>query len=328
MKILYLSCHSILEYDEIKLFTEMGHQVFSVNGSYANPQSPIDNKRPSFQGFYSDQLNAVALQCSKENLHQELIDWADVIYVMHRDDWIINNWEKFKGKPVIWRTIGQSIPAMEAKLVLCRMQGLKIVRYSPEEQNLGGYIGHDAIIRFYKDPEEFKGYNGETNKVMTVSQSMIEREPYCGWGIFNKATEGLDRVVFGPKNEETGCWGGLLSYEDLKKAYRDHRVYFYTGTYPASYTLNLIEAMMTGMPIVAIDREMANLNIYPQTDVYEVDKLIQVVENLEEARSFIEFFLSDNAYALQEGKKNRLTAEEIFGKESIKKQWEAFFNEL
>ena len=33
MKILYLSCHSILEYDEVKLLTGMGHYVFSP-GAY------------------------------------------------------------------------------------------------------------------------------------------------------------------------------------------------------------------------------------------------------------------------------------------------------
>jgi hypothetical protein len=31
-------------------------------------------------------------------------------------------------------------------------EGLEIVRYSPMERNIPGYIGEDALIRFYKDP--------------------------------------------------------------------------------------------------------------------------------------------------------------------------------
>src|SRR5436853_4240788 len=108
MRILYLSCHSILEYDEIKLFTELGHEVFSVHGSYGNPTSPMDPKRPALAASFSGHLRTVALQCSRENLHEALIDWADCIIVMHRADWILQNWMKVKHKPVIWRTIGQS----------------------------------------------------------------------------------------------------------------------------------------------------------------------------------------------------------------------------
>lgn len=327
--ILYLSCHSILEHSEVKLFTELGHKVLSL-GAYQNPSKPQDEKRPAINGFYDDALQAIAIQTSKENLHQELIDWADIIVVMHRDDWILNNWDKFKGKTVVWRTIGQSIPDIEGRMSLPKTMGMKIVRYSPEERNLDNYAGEDAVIRFYADPDEFTGYTGEIEKVMTVAQSMKKREPYCGYGIFDEATRNNARVVFGPGNEEIPFSGGLLSYDELREAYKKHRVYFYTGTYPASYTLNFIEALMTGIPIVAIGKRLADLKIYPGVDCYEVDKIIKngvngfISDSVEDLSEYVNFLLERPIEAREIGLRGRDAAIELFGKNTIKRQWEEF----
>ena len=302
--------------------------MFSFGG-YVNPEAPHDNKRPGFKGYYSDQLNAVAIQCSKENLHPELIEWADTIIVMHRHDWIITNWEKMKHKRVIWRTIGQSVPDIERDLAPYRSQGLQIVRYSPREEHIKDFVGQDAVIRFYKDPEEYKDWNGDIKKVLNVTQSMKARGTFCGYEILNQATDGLDRIVYGPGNEDIPYSGGILPYDDLRKAYRDHRVYFYTGTYPASYTLNFIEALMTGIPIVAIGRDLANLGIF-QMDSYEVDQIIKsgvngyIGNSIEELRACSELLLNNPEAGMKIGEEGRKTAIELFGKEKIMKEWEAF----
>jgi len=39
MKILYLSCHAVLEYDELRILNDLGYDVTSVGG-YINPKSP------------------------------------------------------------------------------------------------------------------------------------------------------------------------------------------------------------------------------------------------------------------------------------------------
>jgi len=51
VKLLYLSCHSVLEYAEVKLFKEIGIDEFS-HGVYANPHTPTDIKRPAIEGDF------------------------------------------------------------------------------------------------------------------------------------------------------------------------------------------------------------------------------------------------------------------------------------
>lgn len=335
MKILYIGCHSILEYDEVKLFSEMGHDVFSMD-SYRNPASPIDVKRPPIEGIeYHEYLDRLVSQCSRENLHDELIEWADVIVIMHIPQWVYMNWNRMKHKKVVWRSIGQSSPNVESALFVPKSQGLKIVRYSPAEENIRGYIGKDAMIRFYKDPNEFGGYNGEIPQVITMAQNMkTPRAASCNWNTFDASTVGLNRKVFGPGNEDTGCDGGRLSYEDLKREYKRNRVYFYTGTYPASYTLNFIEAFMTGIPIVSIGKTVADIDPMGGINAFEVDRIIKngvngfISNEVDELREFVQRILIDRDYAQKIGESGRATAIELFGKETIKEQWRLFYESL
>jgi hypothetical protein len=329
MKMLYLSCHSILEFDEVRLFKKLGIDVFSM-GSYINPNTPHDPKRPALSGKPNEHLLAVALQCSKENLHPELIEWADVILIMHKPEWVTLNWFLAKNKRVIWRSIGQSVPSVESSLAVFRSQGMEIVRYSPEEKNIRGYVGENAVIRFYKDKDEFCKWNGVVPKVITVCQEMRNRGLYCGYELFMRATEGYPRVIYGPNNENTGVGGGTLSYTGLKQAYKNHRVYFYTGTYPASYTLNFMEAMMTGIPIVAIGDQLADINVIPGAQTYEVHKIIKNGVNgfcsnsINELRGAIGMLMENEDLARRIGEAGRNTAIELFGESVISKQWKEY----
>lgn len=334
MKILYLSCHSILEYDEVKLLTELGHDVFSM-GSYINPNSPHDNKRPPIPGKYDDHLISVGTRYSKDNLHAELIDPFDVIIVQHVPDWIHSNWAKIKHKKVIWRTIGQSTSIVEAGLLPYRNEGLKIIRYSPKEVNIDGNIGGDAIIRFYKDPEEYKDWNGNNNRVITLAQAMQKRGEFCNFKAFDDATRGFNRTVFGADNDDLGeLWGGQLDYESLKKELRDNRVFFYTGTQPASYTLSFIEAMMTGIPIVAVGNEIGNSMFKNEMDTYEVPDIIEngtfgyCADRWEDLRDYVNDLMQDHEKAKKISAAARERAIQLFGKETIKKQWEDFLNAI
>lgn len=331
MNILYLSCHSILEYDELKLFEELGYDYFSI-GAYINPKKPHDEKRPALNNVYHEHLASVTMVHHQENLHREQVEWADVVIVMHIPEWIEKNWPLFKEckSRVIWRTIGQSISATEERLKPYRDDGLEIVRYSPAEARIPGYIGSDAVIRFYKDPEEFGGWEPAEKEVINFTQSMRQRGEFCNWPLFQQTVSGFNAHVYGPNNSDAGPLdGGMLSYDDMKKKLREGRVYLYTGTWPASYTLNFIEAWMTGTPIVAVGPGKGNSPVFNQ-DTYEVPELLRngafgfVSDDPEQLRIFINQLLSDKNMASELSRRARDQAINLFGKDIVKKQWREY----
>lgn len=334
IRLLYLSCHSAAEYDDLKLFNELGIQVFS-HGSYVNPQQPGDTKRPPLDLPYDRHFEELYHKYTKEKMGKELIESFDVIYSLWMPHWVIDNWEVLKDKIVVFRTIGQSVPNNELSLKsLYKNPNFKIVRYSPQEELIPGYIGGDATIRFYKDPDEFKDWNGKENRVITVGQSMKHRTAACGFDFFEKATRRFERRLYGPGNSDSGIEGGLLSYENLKKVYRDNRAYFYTGTQPACYTMNGMEAMMTGIPIVSIGHKLGDVSFVKEQRSFEMHKIIKDGESgfcsddLDYLEERVGDLLRDENLAKRISVAGRKRAIELFGKEKIKKQWKDFFESL
>jgi hypothetical protein len=264
-----------------------------------------------------------------------MINWADAIIVQHVPEWIVNNWEKIRHKHVIWRTIGQSVSTIEMQLADYRYDGMKIVRYSPKEKNIQMNLGEDAMIRFYKDPEEFKDWNGNIERVITLGQAIQKRGAFCNYPIFEEATRTYPRIVFGADNDDLGAmWGGQLSYDDLKRELRDNRVFFYTGTQPASYTLGFIEAMMTGIPIVSVGNDVGNSLFKQEMNTFEVPDILDngtfgfVSDNIDVLREKVGQLLTDENLRKRISAAARERAIALFGKETIKKQWDDFLNSL
>jgi predicted protein tyrosine phosphatase len=331
MNILYLSCHETLEYDELKLFTEMGHKVVSY-GAYSNPKQ-AGLLRPSIPNlFFNEELFQCILQSSKDHLHDKLIEWADIIIVMHIDKWIFSNLERLKGKRVVWRSIGQSIPDIELRLKELKKAGVEIVRYSPAESRIRGYVGSDAMIRFYKDKEVFNSWGGKSLQVITIAQQMCHpgRKRELSYSIFTASTKGIDTKLYGLGNDCAGeLWGGQLEFDEMLRVLRDSRCYFYTGTKPAPYTLGFIEAFMTGIPIVAIGRGLAYDEFYQQ-DTYEVADIISngingfVANTIEELHDYCQTLLDNHSLAKKISVEARNTAIKLFSKEVVINQWEKF----
>ena len=213
--------------------------------------------------------------------------------------------------------------------------GMKIVRYSPKEKNIQMNLGEDAMIRFYKDPEEYKDWNGNVDRVITLGQAMQKRGAFCNYQIFEEATREFPRIAFGADNDDLGAmWGGQLSYDDLKKELRDNRVFFYTGTQPASYTLGFIEAFMTGIPIVSVGNDVGNSLFKQEQNTFEVPDIIDsgqcgfVSDNIDTLKEKVGQLLKDEPLRKRISIAAREKAIQLFGKETIKKQWETFLNNL
>ena len=260
MKILLLTSHSIAEYDDLRMLTDLGYEVFSI-GAYSRPHNPGDDKRPAIPDapHYVEFENLVGgdQMAAKEHIPDALLDWADAIVCHHYPErWIAGQWGRIKHKRVIWRTCGQSNPTLEMFMTPFVHEGLQVVRYSPKErglfERLGKFAGEDAMIRFGKYPTDYPVWKGWSTWGTNVTQHMRQRGRFCGYEWYIDATRGLSMRPAGPGSEELPGGVGSLPMADMYNHLANAACYVYTGTLPASYTLGLIEALMVGVPIVSI----------------------------------------------------------------------------
>lgn len=338
MKLLYIGCHETLEYDEVKLFTELGIDVFSYQGSYMNPSGHESLKRPAISGgIYHEEFAQEAIKYAKTKIPKEFFDKFDAVMIMHDPNVIVENWDRMKHKSVIWRSIGQSTSHVENMIRRTRYDGMKIARMSPIEERISGYIGSDTMIRFYKDPDDWKDWNGNEKRVINFTQSLLGRRVFCHYDLIHQLMQGFPSLVYGSGNTDLGGLdGGELSYELMCGTLRDNRVFVYGGTWPSPYTLSFIEAMMTGIPMVCIGKQLAE-EVVPQPDqidYYEIPDIIRdgyngfISNNINELRDNIHQLLENQDLAKSIGENGRKTAIELFGKEKIRSEWEEFFKTL
>lgn len=337
MKILYCGAHSILEYDDLRLFHSLGHDVFSL-GAYITPSEPHEDKRPPLPQlpFFADLKQAVDdlnqpdnLDAAKVRIPDALLDWADtIIFAAYEWRWLAPQWDRIKGKRVIWRTIGQSMEPNERLMAPLFRDGLEIVRYSPKERNIPGFAGESAVIRFAKDPDDWYGWTGEEAVVGNVTQHLLQRGPATGYGFWASATEGLPTLPCGPGSEEIGGTG-TLPYDELRAYLRRIRCYLYCGTQPASYTLGLIEAMMTGVPVVSIGPRAFGPGYLPE--LFEGHEIAQFsADNPEQAKAMLGVLLDPTsgggllAPLSVTSETTRRWAIDLFGFDTIAEQWRAY----
>lgn len=340
MKILYLSVHEILERDELLILHELGHDVFSFQGAFMDPKGHISLKRPGIPGMeYHEGWANESVTYAKTKIPKEFFDRFDLIIVMHDPNVLVENWERMKHKPVIWRTIGQSTPTVENMIRKMRYEDLKIVRMSTMEKNIIGYVGEDVVIHFYKDPQEWSDWNGNTKRVINFTQSLLGRRIYCHYDAINRIIQGFPSLIYGSGNTDlAGLDGGELSYDLMKGALRDNRVFVYGGTYPSPYTLSVQEAMMTGIPVVALGQHLAEdipeipvndrINYYEMPYIIENGKNGYISDDINELRSYVHQLLEDQELAKRIGDQGRKTAMRIWNKENIKQAWDGFLRSL
>jgi hypothetical protein len=343
MNILLCLSHSIEEYDQLKLLSELGYGVASIGG-YIDPAHPHDPKRPALDvPMIPAVKNAVDtlgtpdnLGAAQSNIPDAILDWLGddgVIIYHHYLDRLYGQWPHIldwkKGSPrrrVIWRSVGQSVEGNERTAQPFRAQGLERIAYSPKEANIPGYSGHDALIRFYKDPDEYGGWVGDEAVVLNIAQHHDQphgRDVWLNWRFWEQATQGLPAVFAGTHSEKIGGLG-QLDYDTMKEALRRARAYLYTGTQPASYTLGLIEAMMVGIPVVSIGPSW--MRVFPYgSEMFEGHEIAGLWSNDElDARDQLKIFLREPEQAAIHGMRCRYKAIELFGKDRVKADWKAY----
>jgi hypothetical protein len=337
MNVLLLTSHSIAEYDDLRMLTDLGYDTFSI-GAYTKPAEPTDDKRPAlpdapYHEILADACNrqreklgdpGYNIDWAKAALHPEVIAWADTIIIHHFPErWIVPQWENIKHKRVIWRTCGQSSPdgSLERLMAPLVKRGLEVVRYSPKERNLPDFAGESAMIRFGKYPSDFLPWVGDDLVVGNVTQHMRQRGDSCGYPAWAVVTQFLPVKPAGPGSEDLPGGIGPLSYETMLHYLRHLRTYFYTGTQPASYTLGLMEAMLAGVPVVSIQPNRFGWAEH----LFEGHAIaVYSAPEVEGLRLALGDMLKFDQTAENASKATRQVAVDLFGIERIGAHWKAF----
>ena len=340
MNLLLITSHSIAEYDDLRMFSDAGLDVFSI-GAYSDPAHPGDDKRPALPDAPAHpELVALceeqrerhpepflasgvpAIDWAKADLAQGVIDWADAIVLHHFPErWLIPQWPRLRDKRVIWRTCGQSTPDLEAAMRHLADDGLRIVRYSPREREafpfLGAFAGEDALIRFGKYPADYGPWIGDEPVVGNVTQDMVGRAGACGLFYYLEATEALPAKPAGPGSEYLPGGIGALAYPAMLEYLRHLGAYLYTGTSPASYTLGLIEAMLSGVPTVSVGH-----SDFGVPELFEGDAIVGIWgTDATRSRALLAELLRSRDVALAESERVHQRAVALFDVATVTPQW-------
>ena len=336
MNVLLCLSHAIEEYDQLRLLSGLGYNVASIGG-YIDPANPHDPKRPPLPEIpcvpeVKAAVDALGtpdnLGAAQANIPDAILDWLGddgVIIYHHYLDRLYGQWPRILdwrrgARRVIWRTVGQSVENNERQSAPYRAEGLEIVRYSPKERNIPGYAGEDALIRFYKDPADYGGWTGEGEYVLGFGQHYVQRDPWTNYRFFREATQGLPTRIVGPGSEVVGG-PGELTFDELRAELQRASVYLYTGTQPASYTLGLIEAMMTGTPVISMPA--SQFGIFPYgPELFEGPEFVSWGD-LEAVQALLRHRLADTDPS-DYSARTRERAIELFGRDKAEAAWKAY----
>lgn len=340
MKILYYSVHGVLEYDELLLFHQMGHEVFSLGlyfdhdpdgpprpDIHIRPRPPFKTD-PALLAKFKETGCARAYPNDRSNtvLTPAFLREFDLFVVMHDGPFIAENWEVLRHVPVVWRTIGQGLDVFEPLMRGPKATGLKIVRYSPHEERAPAYAGQDALIRFYRDEALYGPWNGNRKAALHYTTSFSARYPE-EYRLFRETVRGLDYALGSGGNEDDPKAIGYHSYEEQREMLRDHRAYFYCCAFSIPYNLAYIEALMSGTPMVVYhDADMARAH----RGYYEASALIEdgvsglVVTSPDQGRDVLTRLFADDAFAASISTGGRRRAMELFSRENAVRNWTWF----
>ncbi|MCB9595054.1 MAG: glycosyltransferase family 4 protein [Sandaracinaceae bacterium] len=156
------------------------------------------------------------------------------------------------------------------------------------------------------DPATYDGWTGEAGDVLSIIHSYRER----GWHyhLYREAMEGLPTLHVDHLDPDQP----VFEYADIQRALRRSRVYLHDGE--QEYTITLIEAMMTGMPLVSFR--------IPGIERYVVHGENGFVgDTAAEIREHCQLLLSDDALAARMGAASRAMAIRDFHEERWRAQW-------
>ena len=341
MRVLYYGGHQALAFEDILMFRELGWEVFPMGAYFPGlpPRSPF---RPALT--WSEQELRLADDfradgCSfeegvepKPRLTRRFVERFDVVVYVYDVDLIEAEWEALSARPVVWRTIGQILAAHETKAAGLRGRGLRIARWAMTERRVPLYAGDDEVIRSSKDLRVHGAWLGsDAPFILTCSNAFRLRYP-GEYEFFDAAVGDLPAVVTGDANAGLPRCIGVVDFERQIGLMQAARAYFYCHGSAIPYTLNFVEAWITGVPVIALARgarvEGCDLEYNEVADLVEHGRTGFLVATPAEGADVCRMLLADAELARTVAAASRARAEAVFGRDTVARQWSSFLNRL
>ena len=154
----------------------------------------------------------------------------------------------YQTKPSFWQLHGGENRAYWHAIQHVHQNRGQVVCYTEASSAVFG--GRLPVIRFGKNPEEYRVWTGEERRVLYLANRLRERAEACNLEWFSRTRIDDAWSLAGTGNETFGRAAKEYSYDALLDAYSRHRIFFNLGTKPAPITLGTIEAAMGGCPIL------------------------------------------------------------------------------
>lgn len=349
--LLYISCHTSLERNDLVIFSSLGFDVFSI-GFYVDPCNPelscleplsVTVNKEAAELF--KHLNPDYKYNKTPKFNKEFLDMFDVIVVAAKFPYIQSNWGLLKGRNIIFQTVGQSCSSREKDLSQFRKQGLKVVRISETEKYFGNYGGHDDIIDLAINTDIYKPWSGHVKSMLTVNKAISRAggvacrlDPYVsifkniprriyGMGNYPGAINTLPKHI---ASELLPIVHGEATHLGLLDLLSESRLFFSLGTIPAPTTLTFKEAMAAGCPVITWGPRIGN-------GVYKTFAAHTYIRNWEngfysddhkELREAAIKLLDDYDLAKKVSENAIKTANEHFSLNTAKGKWERLLQSL
>lgn len=332
LKLLYISCHPTLEYNELLVFHRLGFDVRSI-GIYTDPRNPID---PQFNPPLFELTQDIEFIQQAKDLYSKwpnilipihIVEQFDIVVLVHTYEILERNFENIKNKLIIRRTIGQGGAGYEFNFSKYK-NNLKTVRVSKKERGYKHYCGEDAIILGPLDTNLFNGeWKGNIEKVLTVKNRFSKYPQYSKYETWKQIIKEFNYTLIGRENINIPGAISDLPYLSLVEFYRTHRVCLCMPSIPAPITYGFAEALLMGTPVVTIGQGLGELTSQHH-EMIEQGVTGFYSDNITELQHYISQLLTDYTLAKKISMECSSRAKTIFSIDSIMIQWKTFFNTI
>ncbi len=192
-----------------------------------------------------------------------------------------------------------------------RMVGGVVVAASKPKLASWGVEG--TVIEPPVDPDEYGDYTGELPEGIRVSNFVSKRASVLAWDVHSEIVRGVPFLMVGNNPDIAGV-EPARDWDHLRQLLRTHRFYLHTSNpnLEDGYNLALLEAMCTGLPVVATRS--------PTSPVVDGHNGF-ISDDIEYLRWGIQQLLSDPQLALQMGERGRQVVVQRFSVSRFLESW-------